>query len=458
MNETQKTYLKSALFGTAAGVIILGSGEAYSQSTAAQSIPGYLTTSGCPGATSPCFIPYGAAGNVTALPVNVVAGNLSTGNVTIGNVSLGAGNATIGALLGNQSVNLQQVSGTTTSVNNGTTDAGTQRVSISSDSTGQVKIAPGTSTIGNITNIVTLGNITGTPGFTCVSGCAGNVTVGNISLAAGNATIGALIGNQSVNEQQIAGTTVSANNGATDAGTQRVTLSTDGTGQVKLAAGVATIGNVTTVGSITGNVTLGASTNVIGHVINDAGTATLGNITTVSTVTAVTAITNALPAGTNTLGNLTNIVTLGNITGTPTVINGSGSLSNNLGIVVLSGSTTQGSSIYSNGNGSTAGNNTTNIKNGAGTLYSPTALNTSGNLTYIRFYNSTTAPNCSSATNLLIGPLPVPASTTGAGWTINLPSQGVAFSSGISYCLTGGATTVDNTAASTGTFLLVPYQ
>lgn len=48
-------------------------------------------------------------------------------------VVLGAGSATIGALTANQSVNVAQVAGTTTSVNAGTVDAGTQRVVLPSD-------------------------------------------------------------------------------------------------------------------------------------------------------------------------------------------------------------------------------------------------------------------------------------------------------------------------------------
>ena len=46
------------------------------------------------------------------------------------------------ALPANQSVNVAQVAGTATSVNNGTVDAGTQRVTIASDSTGKVTVTP----------------------------------------------------------------------------------------------------------------------------------------------------------------------------------------------------------------------------------------------------------------------------------------------------------------------------
>ena len=51
-----------------------------------------------------------------------------------------------------------------------------------------------------------------------------------------------LAANQSVNQTQVNGVTVSVGNGTTDTGTQRVTLSSDSTGQVKLAAGANAIG------------------------------------------------------------------------------------------------------------------------------------------------------------------------------------------------------------------------
>jgi hypothetical protein len=55
----------------------------------------------------------------------------------------------------------------------------------------------------------------------------------------------AAITNLAVNNTQIAGTAMSVNNGTVDAGTQRVTLASNGTGVVGLAAGAATIGALT---------------------------------------------------------------------------------------------------------------------------------------------------------------------------------------------------------------------
>lgn len=99
------------------------------------------------------------------------------------------------------------------------------------------------------------------------SGGGGGGGGATTTLLAGNAVIGALLPNQSVNVAQIAGTATSVNNGVSDAGTQRVTLASDSTGQVKLAAGNNVIGH-TIVDSLPA-ISLAAGTNVIGHTIVD---------------------------------------------------------------------------------------------------------------------------------------------------------------------------------------------
>lgn len=55
------------------------------------------------------------------------------------------------SIAANSSVNVNQIAGTTTSVNNGTADAGTIRVTLASNSTGQVTLAAGANTIGAVT-------------------------------------------------------------------------------------------------------------------------------------------------------------------------------------------------------------------------------------------------------------------------------------------------------------------
>jgi hypothetical protein len=139
-------------------------------------------------------LPTGAATSAKQ-PAYSTAGSSSADVLSIQGVASGT------PIIQNQT----QVNGTAVSVNNGTTDAGTQRVSISSDSTGQVKLATGAN------------------------------------------TIGALTANQSVNTAQINGVTPSMNQGAADTGTQRVALAND---QIQDS-------------NITGQTTLTLSNNVI---------------------------------------------------------------------------------------------------------------------------------------------------------------------------------------------------
>ena len=99
--------------------------------------------------------------------------------------ALPTGSNVIGALSANQSVNVAQINGVTVLMGNGVSGTGVQRVTLASDSTGQVV------------------------------------------LATGSATIGALTANQSVNVAQMGGTATSMNTGVRDAGTQRVTIATN---------------------------------------------------------------------------------------------------------------------------------------------------------------------------------------------------------------------------------------
>lgn len=93
-----------------------------------------------------------------------------------------------------------------------------------------------------------------------------------------------------------------------------------------------------------------------------------------------------------------------------------------------------------------ASDNHTNLKNGAGQVYWVLAENNSATVNYLRFYNAATGFNgCNSATNL-ITQIQIPASTSVGGVNISLP-LGIAFSTGISYCVTSGYATTDTTNA-----------
>jgi hypothetical protein len=121
-----------------------------------------------------------------------------------GTITANAGTGTFN-IQSNASVNVAQIAGTTTSVNNGTVDAGTIRVTLASNSTGQ------------------------------------------LVLAAGSATIGSLTANQSVNVAQIAGSTIS----------------TAATG-VQLVGVADGAGNKITTNSITYTAKFGLDSNLLG--------------------------------------------------------------------------------------------------------------------------------------------------------------------------------------------------
>ena len=105
-----------------------------------------------------------------------------------------------------------------------------------------------------------------------------------------------------------------------------------------------------------------------------------------------------------------------------------------------------------------AGDNHTNIKNGAGQVYWVIAENNSATVNYLRFYNVATGFNgCNSATGL-VSQIQIPASTSVGGVNITLPF-GIAFSTGISICVTSGYATTDTTnATATAISLTIGYN
>lgn len=164
-------------------------------------------------------------------------------------------------------VNIAQVAGTTTAAGNGVTTAGTLRVTLSSDSTGQVALAAGTAIAGkfgidqttpgttNATSLKYLNTTAVDVSNGTVSAGTQRVTIasdstGQIAIAAGSAIIGSVSINQTtpgttnaVSLKYLNTTAVDASNGAVSAGTQRVTLASDSTGNI------ATIGTSVTPGT-----------------------------------------------------------------------------------------------------------------------------------------------------------------------------------------------------------------
>lgn len=105
---------------------------------------------------------------------------------------------------------------------------------------------------------------------------------------------------------------------------------------------------------------------------------------------------------------------------------------------------------------SAASTNSTNCKNAAGNVYGFRFVNTTGTIYYLRMYNASSAPTCSSATGF-IESIPIPASTSGAGIVAMEPS-GEGYSTGIGFCFTGGSSSTDNTNAAVGVFGTILYK
>jgi hypothetical protein len=104
-----------------------------------------------------------------------------------------------------------------------------------------------------------------------------------------------------------------------------------------------------------------------------------------------------------------------------------------------------------------AGTNSTNIKASAGTVYHVSVTNNSATVNYLRFYNTSSAPTCTSATSLVYQ-LAIPASTSGAGFVQDI-SAGLAFSTGIGICVSSGYATTDATnATATAISLTIGYK
>lgn len=106
---------------------------------------------------------------------------------------------------------------------------------------------------------------------------------------------------------------------------------------------------------------------------------------------------------------------------------------------------------------SAASNNAQFCKASAGNLYEIHVTNTTSTNYFLRLYNATSAPTCSSATGFVeTVPALGAAANGGVNGRINTPPQ--AFSTGIAFCLTGGGSSTDNSNAATGVYITLLYK
>lgn len=108
---------------------------------------------------------------------------------------------------------------------------------------------------------------------------------------------------------------------------------------------------------------------------------------------------------------------------------------------------------------SAASTNATSCKGSAGNFFGYDIYNTTTTVYYLRLYNTAAAPTCSSATGFIRSiPIPPASAAGGVGGAIRGLPIGVAYGTGIGYCITGGSSSTDNTNAAVGLFGTVMYR
>lgn len=322
------------------------------------------------------------------------------------------------ALPANQSTNVAQLAGTTTDTNSGVKSAGTLRVVLATDQpalTNKLLVTPDSVALpaNQSVNINQINSVTplmgnGATGTGALRVSIANDSTGIVALTTSTAQIGHLEANQSSNVAQINGVTPLMGNGASGTGAQRVTLANDSTGIVALTTGSAQIGHLEANQST--NV---AQMNGVTVLMGAGNTGTGSQRVTLATDQVIT------PSSVGTTATTTD---------------------SSLGCYILS----------------TASTNSNNCKGSAGNFYGVRVVNTTATLYYLRLYNASGAPTCSSATGF-IETIPVPASATGAGImaVVTIP---IGYTTGIGYCLTGGSSSTDNTNAAAGIFGAIYYK
>lgn len=105
---------------------------------------------------------------------------------------------------------------------------------------------------------------------------------------------------------------------------------------------------------------------------------------------------------------------------------------------------------------SAASTNATNCKGSAGNIYGIYIINTTTTNYFLRIYNASGTPTCSSATGFIETVPALGAAANGGG--ISRMQEPQSFSTGIAFCLTGGGSSTDNTNAATGVYVTILYK
>lgn len=100
--------------------------------------------------------------------------------------------------------------------------------------------------------------------------------------------------------------------------------------------------------------------------------------------------------------------------------------------------------------------NATSLKGSAGQIYMISAINLNAAVRYLKIYNKATAPTV--GTDTPVWTFPIPASATGAGFVLSIPT-GVEFSLGIALALTTGVADADTGAVAANEIIVnIAYE
>lgn len=306
--------------------------------------------------------------------------------------------------------NVDQLAGTATAVNNGTASNGTLRVTVASDSTGNIatigtSVTPGTSAA-HLGKAEDGAHTTGDTGVMMLA--VRQSTSTDLSAGATNGDYEPLQVDANgrlwgiVNQDQIAGTAVAVNNGTASAGTQRVTIASDSTGNI------ATIGTSVTPG--TGASNLGKAEDAA-HTTADVGVMALGVRAAAPTDRSAGPTDGDYePFATNEVGAVW-------VSVTPSANGGASTLN----------------STSSDG-GTALTNSAQAIKASAGTLKGYYIYNPNASAQFVQFYNTASGSVTVGTTNPLFM-LTIPATSAANLWM----TDGIAFSTAISWSATSTA-------------------
>jgi hypothetical protein len=342
------------------------------------------------------------------------------------------------SIAGDQAVNVAQVNGTAASVNTGNADNGTQRVVLASNQPavnvtetnldGSIVAWAGTTAPGKGLGILGKTN-DGTPQYQPVPmGPSGRTVI--VEGYAGGVEV-------PTNETKVGGNAIAVGNGTTSTGTQRVTISSDSTGQVTLAAGAATIGALTAHQSTNVDQLNGTTVDT------NSGNKSAGTLRVVL-ATDQPQLTNTLkvdPSGVispvSIAGN--QAVNLAQVAGTTTSVNAGACDAGTTRVAIGTDD-----SITVDSRWSSADTNLHTVKASAGHLFKIEITNNGAGAVYLKIYNKASNPVLASDTpwKRFI----IPGNTAGAGGVFDYGPLGRSLSTGIAYSITGAAGDTDTTA------------